>query len=256
MGTLTVPGFNQATNWLTLVTKLPTSSQDLLGILGPWRPPQWSRGIFSNQNQVYSLTVPAQGTGSSARIVSDNGIVAADSSTSPTIKGATASITYFFDAILRAEHRQELRKTEHPIQSGASIVDHAYLLPARVTLEIGMSDCMARHVAGQFTSSSSKSISAFQTLLDLQASRLPLVLNTRLASYANMLIESISAVENRETQFALKASVTLSQIIVANLATNTVSARPDSTDLTNEGTKQGVTMPSGFDTTGSLAGFP
>jgi hypothetical protein len=252
MGAIGVPGLRQATNWLTLVMGVGNAGV-FQSALGLWRPPQWNTGIFSNQNQLYSLTVPAQQTGSSHRVLDSS---SGNTSTTPTVSGQTKPTTYFFDAVLRAEHRQELRHTEHPIQSGSSITDHAYLMPARVTLEVGFSDCMARYKAGQYTSNSSKSISAYQTLLALQGSRVPLSLSTRLASYDNMVIESIGAVESYATKFSGRFSVVFTQIIVASLATQTVSARPDSTDVTNEGTKQSVPPPTPFDVTQALKGFP
>ena len=191
---------------------------------GPYRPPQW------NQKQLTSLLAVLPSGGGTAA-----GVTSGQAQTTPT--------TYFFDAVIRLEHSQSLRRTEHPIQSGASVVDHAYLLPARVVLEIGMSDAMDRFQSGMFTSDTSKSISAFQTLLDLQKLRVPLTLNTRLRSYNNMLIEDIRALEDNRTVHGLRALVSFSQIILANLATTTVSARPDQNGVTNEGTKNPTDLP-------------
>jgi hypothetical protein len=246
---ITPPGFIQATNWLTLVTEL-SNIGGIQGLLGPWRPPQW------NQEQLFSLTVTEVINEATSHQITFGGGVIGDTTDNPNIRQNTKSTTYFFDAILRAEHRQELRKTEHPIQSGASIVDHCYLIPANVSLEIGMSDCMARFRAGQFTSDGSKSISAYQTLKDLQKKRVPLTLTTRLDQYTNMVIESIGAIENSQTRFGLRASVRFAQIIVAKVATTTVSARPDQTDLTNEGTKQTLPPSPTVANSSSLAGFP
>jgi len=246
MGAFVVPGAVPVTSWTSLVVRYQNVAA-VKNLLGPWRPPQWSQGSAA---QLYSLTVAKIVTVSEVQpttVVSTvNGV---PNPTSPfgtqTLFGSqrqsAESVTYFFDAVLRAEHRQDLVRTEHPVQSGASIVDHAYLRPARVILEIGMSDAMGSFAAGQFTSSASRSVSAYQTLLDLQSSRVPLTLSTRLNQYANMLIESIGAVEDARTRFAGKFQVVFSQIIVATVATKTVTARPDQTDATNEGVKQPVT---------------
>jgi len=261
MGALVVPGLVPVTSWTSLVVRYQNAAA-VKNLLGPWRPPKWSQGSSA---QLYSLTV--------AKIVSVSDIQhslvvsTVNGVPSPTAPEGTTrlvgsarvsseSITYFFDAVLRVEHRQDLVRTEHPVQSGASIVDHAYLRPARVILEIGMSDAMGSFTAGQFTSSSSRSVSAYQTLLDLQNSRVPLTLSTRLNQYSNMLIESIGAVEDAHTRFAGKFQVVFSQIIVATVATKTVTARPDQTDTTNEGVKQPVTPTPAVQSLPGLETFP
>jgi len=240
-----------ATNWTTLVMGFANINA-LKGLIGPFRPPQW------NQPQVYSLTVTQITTEATSSNIVFQGQVTQSSANNPNIRQTSKTVTYFFDAILRAEHNQELVETEHPIQDGASVVDHCYLRPAQVTLEIGMSDCMARYVDGQFTSNSSKSISAYETLLDIQSQRIPITLATRLKLYENMVIKFIRAVDTRETQHALRVEVTFVQLIVAQTATNTIpaSARPDATDLTNEGTKQVLPPSSTVQNSSNLKGFP
>jgi hypothetical protein len=145
---------------------------------------------------------------------------------------------FFFDAIIRTEHTSTLKMTEHPVQTGANIVDHAYMEPAMLVMEIGMSDAMDSMVQGQFTSRYTKSVSAYQVLLDLQKARLPLQVLTRLNLYQNMLIEEITAPDDFKTQFGLRCTVTMKEIFVVEVSTTTVSARPQSTGSTNKGAVQ------------------
>lgn len=147
----------------------------------------------------------------------------------------TSGMIYFFDAVLRVDHSQQMRVTEHPVQTGANLVDHAYLMPARVTLEVGMSDAMDRYQAGQYTSDSSKSVSAFKTFLQLQSDRAAITLTTRLKTYNNMIIESIDAPDDAKTMTGLRARISLRQIIAAEVSTETVSVRPQVTDATPSG---------------------
>jgi hypothetical protein len=151
---------------------------------------------------------------------------------------------YVFDAVYRVMHSRRLRMTEHPVQSGASISDHAFVMPAKVSLEIGMSDAMDAFVAGVFTSNVSKSVSAYQMLVALQQGRQPLTLSTRLDTYTNMLIESIDAPDTKETRFGLKATIVLSQIFTGTVTTQSVSARPQTSDNTSIGAKQPVPISS------------
>lgn len=168
-----------------------------------------------------------------------------------TVQGVIKA--FWFDCVMQVEHATAIRKTSHPLQNGANISDHAFVLPARVTLTIGMSDSMAsidlfipslsgilgiRDIMTPFSDRPSRSVSAYQTLEALKNDRVSLTLVTRLQTYENMLIEQIGAVDDYTTKYALKAHVLLEQVRTATLATATVSAKPMATDNTNKGTVQ------------------
>jgi hypothetical protein len=157
-------------------------------------------------------------------------------------EGITATLpqsqtTYVFDAVIRNEHEQRVTKTQHPIQTGASISDHAYIEPARLTLEIGMSDAMDSYSQGLWVGSSTKSVSAYQILLAMMFARIPLIVNTKLRNYQNMVIENLAAEDTAETFASLNARVTFSEIFVANIQVVVQSARPQDTNSTAQGTK-------------------
>ena len=146
--------------------------------------------------------------------------------------------------------------TQHPVQggtasaaggtaaSGGSLIDHAYLLPSELTMEIGMSDAMDSYTPGQWSgNSTSKSVNAYQTLLYLQQLRVPLLVTTRLNTYSNMLIRRIRALDNSQNFRGLRASVTFQQIIAGIVASVAQSARPQTTDATNPGTAQPEAVP-------------
>ncbi len=148
---------------------------------------------------------------------------------------------YFFDAVLRLEHTEGNRITEHPVQTGANISDHAFELPARLTLEIGMSDVMDSYQKGQFTETKSRSVSAYQTLLRLKQARLPMQIITRLKQYENMVIEQMHAGDDFKTRHGLKCIVTFRQIMTAKVNFKKVSSRPQVTGKTDKGSVQGST---------------
>lgn len=142
---------------------------------------------------------------------------------------------FFFDAFLRIDHSSKLKITEHPIESGSVVADHAYMEPRELTFEIGMSDVMTSLVPGQFSGGWSRSVTAFETLRDLQRTRTPLFVHTRLGSYSNMLIAAISAPDDKNTQFGLRCSVTLRELIVSELKVVKVSSAPQITDISSDG---------------------
>jgi len=143
-----------------------------------WRPPQWQTTSASK----VLITFPGQGN------APQYSGTAGSNATLP----ATQTL-YAFDAELEIEHQQELRRTEHPVQTGTSISDHAYIVPARLVLDVGMSDAMdAYYNPTTWSGSTSKSVSAYQTMLALQFSRIPLSITTRLRTYQNMVIEALT----------------------------------------------------------------
>jgi hypothetical protein len=157
-------------------------------------------------------------------------------------------IVLVFDAVLRLEHSQTLQITSHPVQSGTAISDHAYRIQPRVTLEIGMSDAIESFNPNAWTSATSKSVSAYQTILDLQKNRTLVTLTTRLDTYENCVIESINAPDTYKTKHGLRMTVTFKQIFMATvesvssrvLTTPVVSARAQTTAATAIGELQTV----------------
>jgi hypothetical protein len=147
---------------------------------------------------------------------------------------------YFFDAFFRVDHTSKLNITEHPVETGANISDHAFVEPAELVIEIGMSDTAKSIVKGQFTDGKSRSVTAYKLLKELQAQRIPLQIHTRLSNYKNMLIETISVPDDYRTQYSLKATVTFKEILIASTKTVKISARPQVTDSTNKGSVEPV----------------
>jgi len=201
-----------------------------------WRPPQWPVG----------QGVP----GNTLTILVPNPQSDPEYATPPATEGLNAfnSILYVFDAAIRVEHEQEMVITQNPVQTQASISDHAYLVPARVTAEIAMSDSMQSYITGQFSGSGSRSVSAYQTLLSLQASMQLLGLSTRLAQYSNMLIQSVRPVEEVSTRFGLKCIVTFQQVLLADVEyespTNpAASSRPDASQVSSAGGSNTTSVP-------------
>jgi hypothetical protein len=169
-------------------TQSPAVFAGELGLIfpGPWRPPQWV-----GRKAGLSLTV--------------------------TDPDTNAQTVYVFDAAMRAQHEQQAAVTLNPVQTGAAISDHAYVIPPRLTVEIAMSDSMQSFTLGQWSDGASRSVSAYSTLLAIQQRRLPVSVATRLRAYDNMIITSVQAEETVQTKHALKALVTFTQVLTASI---------------------------------------
>lgn len=152
---------------------------------------------------------------------------------------STAQGNYVFDAFFNINHESNLTITEHPVQIGANVSDHAYMEAQKVTFEIGMSDVMkdisATAVATFNGTSSSRSVNAYKILKKLQSDRIPINAITRLGTYKNMLVETVAAPDDKTTLYALKATVVLKEIFVVNVTTVKISARPQKSESSNEG---------------------
>ena len=225
----------------------PGSGQAATSQTQTWRPPGWSKPKLTS----VTVTTPATVTNTSSSIsdpTTGTPISGGSAATGGTTKPNTqaSSTTYFFDSEPAVDHYTRLQITDHPVQSGASITDHAYAVPARVVLEVGMSDAMSSYTQGQYASNASKSVSAYQTFVTLQQGRQPLTLTTHLQTYQNMLIEEIRAADTKETVAGLKMTIVFRQIIIAQVSTQQAqSARPNSSNSTSPGTEQpGTVSPS------------
>ena len=191
---------------------------------------------------------------------------------------------FYFDGIIRTEHVSTIRPTEYPVQSGATFTDHAIIEPASVTLEVMMTDASSTvngvnyaPILGVISSVLSKlgkfsniltlakpslfpqlgegrSAAAWATLKAMQLSRVPIDVETRLQTYKNMLIEEISAPDDAKTINALKVTVRLREIIIADVAEVKTAARPASTMESASGTMP-VETGDGVDKTALKAGI-
>lgn len=136
---------------------------------------------------------------------------------------------YFFDGFMSVSHQRKLTITQNPVETGASVVDHAYVNPTTVTMKIMMSDVHQSIIPGQFSDLTFRHTSAWAILKQIQESRIPVDIFTKLGYYKNMLIESISAEDTKETFRALDATVTLVEIPVARVKTVKISKASQTT---------------------------
>jgi hypothetical protein len=113
-------------------------------------------------------------------------------------------------------HDDTMTITEHPVDHGAAIADHAFVRPAEVRIRIGYS---AAYVQGPVRD-------IYSQILALQASRQPFDVWTGKREYHNMLIESIRTQSNSGLEYTFLADIALRQIILVQTSTIPVSSVP------------------------------
>ena len=141
----------------------------------------------------------------------------------------------YFDAWLRLNHNSTLTSTLHPVQTGAAITDHSYINPQRFSFDIGMSDAMSSILPGQFPSSPTRSVKAYNILKALQNTRELLTLTTKYGEYKNILIESLDVPDDYTTNSSAIMSVSLIEIMLVDAKTFKTSNAPQITNITNRG---------------------
>jgi hypothetical protein len=158
-------------------------------------------------------------------------------------------------ATVKETHTDTLQITEHPVEQGAMIADHAFKLPAEVVIEAMWSDSPSAGIQSGIASGAAYS-SAFlgqspgqvtdiyNKLLALQDQRVLFDVYTGKRVYRNMLLRQLAVVTDEKNEHALRVTATCRQVVIARTQTLTINtpasaqADPGSTAATtNQGAK-------------------
>lgn len=144
--------------------------------------------------------------------------------------------------------RDDLEITEHPIEDGANITDHAFKKPSIITARYGWSNSGSIFNLTTGGIVSSDPVDIYNQLLALQASRQPFTLQTGKLPYNNVLIQSIEQLTDKATENVLAVTITFKQIIIVSLQAATLQtssqANPAQTaPVANGGTVQPKPVP-------------
>lgn len=170
----------------------------------------------------------------------------------------TSKITYIMDQVTIEEvHNDEMEITDHPVERGAVISDHAFARPSEVIITAGWSNSphttgILNQLTGAAASASallqaaigvSNVISGVKTMfsagpsvveetysaiLSLYNDRQLFDVYTGKRTYKNMLIKSLATTTDMRTENSLILRMTLRQIILADTTTVTV---PDASKM-------------------------
>lgn len=177
-----------------------------------------------------------------------------------SIGAFTAQVT------IEETHQDDLEITDHPVELGAKITDHAYKLPSQLTIKCGWSNSPT---SGNFFQSLKNAVTGtiagvknltgndvsavkevYANFLKLQSDRELLDVYTGKRVYTNMLVKSLHTQTDVDTENSLILTVTLRQVIIVSTRTLTLSATSIASDpekldnpeknavQTNSGTKQ------------------
>ena len=117
------------------------------------------------------------------------------------------------DGYLAEEHERSVSKTSYPVESGASLTDHAVRQPDKLKLEGWVSDLLPSDDADQGLALKDRATAAWSEIHKLTDAREPLTVVTRLKVYENMLITKASAPVNDRTGYGLRFSLDLEEVL-------------------------------------------
>jgi len=106
-----------------------------------------------------------------------------------------------------------LEITQHPVQQGASITDHAYNMPATVSVQV------------MFSADTAPLSETYTKLRLLQSNREPFTLVTGKRTYRNMLIKSLGQTNDSATENILSVRMDLQEVFITALTVVSVPER-------------------------------
>lgn len=132
----------------------------------------------------------------------------------------------------------ELQITDHPVEQGAEITDHAYKKNPEVVIRCGWSNASLAGVIdsakGLFSAltggdafGSDYVSGIYNQLLALQQSRQPFDVSTGKRIYPNMLMRSLTQTTDPTSEYTLMVTAVFRQVLIVNTAATTLPPRDD-----------------------------
>lgn len=144
------------------------------------------------------------------------------------------------DATVSESHAFDLDVTDHPVEEGADITDNARIRPAVITLSCIVSDtplaavASARDLPGG--GGGAPSDEAYARMLAIRDAREPVVVTTSIATYANMVLQSLSIPRAASDGESLRFSATFKEVRIVKNDRKRVSV-PRAKGKVNRGNK-------------------
>ncbi len=110
------------------------------------------------------------------------------------------------EVVVVEDAEDKLMITEHPVEQGAVIDDHAIKMPATVRMQIGWSSA---YVGGDVSKT-------YENILFLQSMRYPFRVITGKRIYDNMLVESIRVHTDAKLEYTFMADVEFREILLVD----------------------------------------
>jgi hypothetical protein len=122
------------------------------------------------------------------------------------------------DCVVEETYEDTTQITSHPVEKGANMSDHAFMLPMSVDMKIAWADYKGKNTRW--------SRDKYLQLLSIQAQCEPLTVYTGKRKFDNMMIVGVSVTNDQKTKHAVMATVRLKEIRQADVVTSFEAGPP------------------------------
>ncbi len=147
------------------------------------------------------------------------------------LKGVSTGEAIIPDVTISEMHSDEVTVTQHPVDTGANIADHAYRQPATVVCTFGWSDSsrlinslLSDGAVGSLLKGKGSVEDVYKTLLELKDNRTPLKLSTAKRVYPCVIITRITTTTTVDSENAAVIEITFQEILIAQAKTVTLAS--------------------------------
>ncbi len=116
------------------------------------------------------------------------------------------------DVVIEEIVTDTVRITDHPVEIGCAISDHAFKLPIEIVMRCGWSDS-AHNVEGYVAG-------IWEWFIELQNNREPFSITTPKRTYENMLVSFLNVTEDEETSHALRINIGFKEVIITSTSSS------------------------------------
>lgn len=124
--------------------------------------------------------------------------------------------TIKLDVIISEGASSNARVTKNPVENGADMNDHIIIEPMTFNMTAVVSNSISNILDLPNALDRTRAQSAWNDLLELQTSRVPFTLVQGLKSYNNVVIQSLTESQDKDTSKGLFFTATLTEIIIAS----------------------------------------
>lgn len=155
------------------------------------------------------------------------------------------------DVVIEESHADDLIVTEHPVEAGAPISDHAFRRPAELKIRAGWSN------AEGFSIDEGRVSDIYAQLIELQRSRVPFGVTTGKRRYENMMLVSLQTSTDSRSEYSLFVTAILREVIITSALRVTLApqerhaVQQDTAPTQDTGVRSPVARPN----TSALASF-
>ncbi|HEY8356686.1 MAG TPA: hypothetical protein VIL30_04415 [Ramlibacter sp.] len=146
------------------------------------------------------------------------------------------------DIVVKESVTSELKITQQPVEFGADITDHAYVMPKRIVMDCIIGGSLSRSGNGRL-----EMMAGWQAMKALQETRQPFTLVSGLDVHRDILIEKLEAERDQDWSSVLKFTATCLQVIIVGTAYVQGQAQGPSGGQSQQVGQAGATTPGSLD---------